>query len=338
MLKRKLIVFGLWAVLAVPGWAAQPPFSNIVVFGTSLSDPGNAFVLYGGTNTAPSYDVDDFLVPPPQAPYARGGHHFSNGATWVEQFARPLGLARSVRPALRGANSGATNYAVGGARAYEDGTNFNLSRQVQTFLDDSGSRASPEGLYVIEMGGNDIRDAMLAYLGALAQTGDREAMQAAGAVLAQSLRSIGENIFDLWSAGATKFLILNAPDLSLTPAIQRLDGASPGAAQLARALSAGFNLGLQGDPRTPEPDGVLPSLAGLPGIELIVLDLYSKVYEIVGSPAGFGLSNVNTACITPNVAPFHCQNFDEYLFWDGIHPTSAAHAIIAQFAAATLAD
>ena len=59
--------------------SAKAPFGGIVVFGTSLSDPGNAFALRGGTNTPPDYDIDPLLVP--SAPYARGGHHFSNGAT-----------------------------------------------------------------------------------------------------------------------------------------------------------------------------------------------------------------------------------------------------------------
>jgi len=55
----------------------------------------------------------------PGAPYARGVHHLSNGATWVEQFARSVPLAGSVRPAFASDSLGATNYAVGAARAYD---------------------------------------------------------------------------------------------------------------------------------------------------------------------------------------------------------------------------
>jgi phospholipase/lecithinase/hemolysin len=88
---RKTAVLVTVAVLAVVTTtvptAARARFARIVAFGTSLSDSGNAFALRGGTNTAPDYDVDPFLIP--TAPYSRGGHHFSNGATWVEQLARP---------------------------------------------------------------------------------------------------------------------------------------------------------------------------------------------------------------------------------------------------------
>src|SRR5512138_140133 len=88
-----LCVFVL--TLAAPYAAsAQTAPRHIVVFGDSLSDPGNAFTLLGTTNTPPDYSVDPFLVP--DRPYARGGQHFSNGATWIEQFGASVGLAGSV--------------------------------------------------------------------------------------------------------------------------------------------------------------------------------------------------------------------------------------------------
>jgi phospholipase/lecithinase/hemolysin len=159
--------FARWTLMALlalafaaPASAARAPFDQIVVFGTSLSDSGNGFVLTGQNNTPPDYLQDIFMVP--GAPYARGGHHLSNGATWIEQFARPLGLAGSVRPAFRG-SSGATNYAVDAARAYDDGINVNLADQVGRFLQDVGNVAPSDALYVIEMGSNDVRDALVAY-------------------------------------------------------------------------------------------------------------------------------------------------------------------------------
>ena len=53
--------------------------------------------------------------------------------------------------------------------------------------------------------------------------------------------------------------------------------------------------------------------------------------------AAFGLTNVTTACITPEIAPFFCETPDEFLFWDGIHPSKAVHTIVAQRAALVLA-
>jgi phospholipase/lecithinase/hemolysin len=305
--------------------AAQPRFDGLVVFGTSLSDPGNAFALRGGTNTPPNYQVDPLLVPPADAPYTRGGHHFSDGATWAEQLARSLGLAASAKPALANQSKKAANYAVGGARAIDTADGFDLADQVGAFLRDRGGAAPGGALYVVEMGGNDLRDAMLAYLGA---GGGPNGEHAAGMVIAGALQSIGDNIFALYRAGARKFLVWNAPNLGLTPAIRALDNVSPGAVALANALSVGFNQGLDFQ--------VLAGLSGLPGIEIVRFDVYGRLQAIVADPSAFGLANVTSACITPQSAPYHCKEFREYLFWDGIHPTAAAHAIVAQQVAETL--
>src|SRR5437773_11819355 len=63
--------------------AGEGELSRIVVFGDSLTDPGNAFVITHQVSVPPYQLIPDF-------PYARGGHHFSNGKTWVEQLARRL--------------------------------------------------------------------------------------------------------------------------------------------------------------------------------------------------------------------------------------------------------
>jgi phospholipase/lecithinase/hemolysin len=256
------------AMAAPIGASAQTTFGRIVVFGDSLSDPGNVFALRGGTNTPPYDTLDPLLIP--ESPYTKGGHHFSNGATWVEQFARPLGLAGSVRPAFREASTKAANYAVGGARAYDDGINVNLSAQVIAFLTEAGGQAPSDGLYVVEIGGNDVRDA----LAALATGGD------AGAIISAALASIRDNIGALHAAGARKFLVWNTPALRPTPAIRALDSISPGAGQAVEMLGQTFNAGL---------DVLLGYLSALPGIEIKSLDAYQTVNDLVANPEAYGL-------------------------------------------------
>ena len=277
------------AVAVVPvRTAARASFTHIVVFGTSLSDSGNAFALRGATSTPPDYQLDPLLVP--GAPFARGGLHFSNGATWVEQLARSLGLAGSVRPAFASESGDATNYAVGGARAYNDGKNVNLGDQVQAFLADTGGVAPPDALYVIEMGSSDIRDAIVAF-----QSGGFPAAQV---VLQQGLASISQNIQLLYGAGARRFLVWLPPNVALTPALRTLEHASPGAMALATALTQAFNGGLS---------GVLTQLSVLPEITIQRFNAYVLLNAIVADPQTYDLTNVTDACVNPNIAPFACD-------------------------------
>ena len=315
---RGIVAGLLMLAMAAPmGAAAQTSFRRIVVFGDSLSDSGNVFALQGGTNTPPYDALGPFLIP--VEPYTKGGHHFSNGATWVEQFARPLGLAGSVRPAFQAEGTKGTNYAVGGARAHEDGMTVNLSAQVIAFLTDFGGQAPSDGLYVVAIGGNDVRDALVA----LSSGSDP------GAVISDALASIGNNIGALHAAGARKFLVWNTPNLRPTPAIRILDSMSPGAGQAIEMLGQAFNAGLE---------GLIGYLSGLPDIEIKRLDAFQKVNDLVANPAAYGLEVVNAACVMPNIPPFECQTPDEYMFWDGLHPTRVVHGILAQEAAVLLAQ
>lgn len=298
------------SLLAISAHAAPP--AQLVVFGDSLSDPGNAFALLGGTNTPPDYSVNAFLIP--DQPYARGGHHFSNGDTWVEQLARTWRLAANANPAFRSNAPNALNFAIGGARAGVTGGG-NLDIQVGAFLQRSGGIAPADALYVIALGGNDVRAAA-------------EAPADAVAIFQAAVQGIGTQIATLYAAGARRFLVWNSPDLGITPALLALDQLQPGAAAGASFLSQTFNFFLA---------GALADADTLPGISITRFDAFTKVHEIVAQAQALGLSNVTAACITPATAPFHCQEADEYLFWDGIHPTRAGHGIIAHEVAATLA-
>lgn len=296
-------------VLGAAGTAAADGPGRLVVFGDSLSDPGNAFVL-----------TMDVSLPPfaliPSAPYARGGLHFSNGKTWVEQLAATFDARRSARPALLKPVV-FSNYAVGGTRARAEGA-FDLSTQVALFQRDFGGQAPADALYVLYMGGNDLRDALAAL-----------ALDPGGAtsfgILQAALFAIRDNLLALHAAGARAFLVPNAPNLALVPAV-RVQG--PAAQAAAQFLSTTFN-----DQLAALLDGLEPAL----GVRIARLDVYGILNQVVAAPAAAGLTEVEQPCITPGttIKPF-CAEPDEYLFWDGIHPTRAGHRILAEHAAAVL--
>ena len=303
--KRYLGLLCLVVLLAPQIVLAQTSFNRLVVFGDSLSDPGNVFALKGWVNTPPF--VYDNPLAIPDKPYAIGGHHFSNGATWVEQLGRSFSMAGDTRPAFSvDAAPEAGNYAVGGAGAYHRQGYVNLTEQVDAFLAKADGVASPDALYVVEFGANDIRDALV---------GDPLA------IFRDSFTSIATNMQKLYVAGARKFLVPNAPNLARTPAIIRSGEAAVIGAGM---LSSFYNLQL---------DVVLSGLgAALPGIEIVRVDFFGQVNAMAADPGQFGFTVVDAPCVTPGEAPFSCHKADEYLFWDGVHPTRAGHGFVAQAA------
>jgi outer membrane lipase/esterase len=294
-----VLITWLAFVTASPTLAGPP--HRFVVFGDSLSDPGNAFILTRNLDIPPF----DSLIP--DAPYARGAFHFSNGPTWIEQLSLIDHALPSTGPALL-LPVILSNYAVGGARARQVGA-FDLPTQVGLFVNDFHGKAPADALYVVFVGGNDVRDALEAF--ATDPTGTTSV-----GIIQDALKAIGGNLGALYFAGARRFLVANAPDIGLAPAV-RLAGAK----DAGDALSAKFN---------DELELALQTIEKAPGIEIVRLDVFTFLNQVVADPGSFGLADAVDPCIRLNtVVHAFCANPGKFLFWDGIHPTVAGHHLLA---------
>jgi outer membrane lipase/esterase len=342
---KKSILTGLLAItLLTPNGAfAEIDFNKIVVFGTSLLDPGNIFAETHEVNVPPGYDLDENLIP--NSAYAIGGHHLTNGPTWIEQLGKKLKMKSSVLPATRDENPNAMNYAADGSRAvllfHGPGEKKTFREQFEQFMDDVGGSAPSDALYIIEIGSNDVRDALQVFADTFASeflqglldglTPEQAAAAAepvafGDAIVAMSdaLTEIGAVVGDLLAAGAQKFLFVNVGPLGFTPAIRAADDGSGSTIDLANFLADFFNANLFG--------AIINPL----GPNANELDLFTLTFGIVLNPQAFGFKNVTEACITPYEAPFKCRKPRKYLFWDRVHPTKAGHHFIAVEAATVL--
>lgn len=312
------LLMGVVLLFAGTRAIAMPVF----IVGDSLSDNGNAStaVLASGGDLLPIPFAGPGIVPP--VPYALSGR-FSNGPIWVDYLSAALGTP--LQPALLGG----TNFAFGGANSGslpgvpDEAFIPSLRDQTDQLLAAVGGSAPSDALYVVFGGGNDIRDAGVragqVFAQTLAMTGDLAQAQAAANAAAQqtlgaSLVNFDGIIRDLAASGATNILVANAPDLGLTPEAQR-----SGAAGTVSDLSLFFNLGLE---------ALLQAIdVELPLLTLNRLDVFGILNDLVANSASNGLGNVSDPCVDIGSL---CAQPQHYLFWDGIHPTTTVHQILAR--------
>jgi len=123
--------------------------------------------------------------------------------------------------------------------------------------------------------------------------------------------------------------VVNVPNLGSTPRVQQLAILlqDPTIPFLAGLVSSQFNLGLV---------GVLQGLALHPNynqIQFQVLDAFALLDAVIAQPDQHGFEVVNESCIISDAqGKSHCNKPATYLFWDGQHPTTAAHGIFAEAA------
>jgi outer membrane lipase/esterase len=296
--KHLVLASGLASGLAFTSLVsvAATPYTSLYVFGDSLSDGGNNRAVLGGGGAGQVITNNSYI---PSLPYASGT--YSNGPVWVNSFASALGLGPFAAPSLAGGG----NYAYGGARTSIDGSFFGFppsaASQVSSFLTGKIS-ISADGLYVVAIGGNDARAAAEAIAG-----GAPVASTIAAAATAYAT-SVGKIVDDLQAKGANRIVVWDTPNLGKAPASL---AAGPAASFLGTSIAQSFNTALTA------------RLSGEP-TSVSVFDIFGVFNNIVANPASFGLTNISDAC----GAVLGCDA-NQYLFWDGIHPTARGQVLIA---------
>jgi outer membrane lipase/esterase len=219
---------------------------------------------------------------------------------------------------------GGTNYAQGGARVtglpgvpdtFPPTANaLPIASQISTFLASTGGRASPNSLYSVWGGANDL------FVAATLPSAT------APAYIQQTAVQLVQAVAQLQAAGARYIIVPNVPDLGLTPS-----AIASGAQVASTQASQLYNLTLY---------------AGLAAANLNVvpLDTFGLLREVVASPAEFGFVNTTGQACTGVPSSLFCTPANlvnptaasTYVFADGVHPSTAAHRIIADLALGTL--
>ncbi len=237
------------------------------------------------------------------------------GQVWSQYLAQQLGV--EALPS----SQGGTNFAVGGARVAV-GSQLDplqppgpmnppvpaMTDQLTQILAVSGGRLDPDALYAVWGGANDL----------FAVTQD---INAGPAIIQQSIMGQTGIIQSLHEQGAQYIMLADIPDLGQTPEF----AGSPMTSAIASDLTKTYNQGLAA------------ALENSPA-NIIPLNISGLLNEVMQDPQAYGFTNVtDMACTVASllcgpdqlVSPDAAQT---YLYADGVHPTSGAHAAIADYA------
>jgi len=273
-------------------------YSDVYVFGDSLSDTGNVRDSLG------------FLGGVLRNTIGYGGNdRFSNGDVWHEYLSADLGL-----PDSRNSLDGGNNFAYGGALASGgDGITgaiaLGMDAQINQYIGrQNGNPSDADALFITWVGGNDVRG----------YVGQSDPLAELEKTLDTMIVSLGQ----LLNSGVSTLMVPNLPDLGAIP-----EFASSANSAQATELTIAWNTGL---------DSRLRNLNELFDVELYYFDVYSIFNDLLNSPGDFGFTDTTSQCRSISSGFFSreraCANAGQTVFWDFIHPTTAAHDLLAVFA------
>ncbi|PYK80833.1 MAG: hypothetical protein DME37_06550 [Verrucomicrobia bacterium] len=305
---RKLLSVAIFLATPILVNAQAPVFTQVIVFGDSLSDDGNiahrARDLVGFSYPSSNFNYSDYRFTDDTNTSPAANLYVG---TWHEQLEKTfLGLA-----VAKNSLDGGTDYAFGGATT-KDGTQDrtiinnpfpfgggdftitidNMGKQINDYL--ASHAADANALYILWGGGNDLFD-------------DHSAQS-----VIDTANRVGGLIVRLANAGARNFLVPNVPPLGAVPnsfgdptRVLALDYASAIYRDHLNSVIASTKSGLRGSGIT---------------IDVYTFDVWLDVIRVLGQPAHYNFVNtIDSAQGASGVNP------DQYLFWDDIHPTTGGH-------------
>lgn len=295
--KLKGWLFCVLCCFALPTHALT--FDKLITFGDSLTDNGNFY----------SYT---FHYIPKNPPYYEG--RFSNGPTWAEDLANMLHLS----------NDAFADYAYGGATARE--ARNDVAWQLNDYLQHAGADQNRgQHLYVLWAGANDY----------MPGKGDPEQETE---ITISSIEAHLETMVN--KIHAQQILLITLPDLSHTP-LATLAGPE-------YTATVGKEIALHNAKLA---ELVHKMQAKYPSVKFILFDVLPIFNDAIGHPEHYGLRNTTEACYTGDAFMYSvladhrfdqlrtesalsaaqaCQDPDQHLFWDRVHPTKLVHQIIAR--------
>lgn len=250
---------------------SNSPFSAIYIIGDGFSDTGRTSAVI---SFPPGY-------------YAPG--RMSNGALWIEYFAPLVRLPYNPLDnfAWEGATTGAANeWAL---------DNTGMSSQLKEYQALTQLRMDPNALYVVFGSTHDIK------LITSHRMGEKDTVDA----LNNGTKNLSDIVSELYQYGARNVVVVNLPDLGLTPYARSLQ-----IFVFATQFSATFNR-------------LLDQKLAVLGYPIAKVNLFDLSRDFADKPKKYGFTNV-----TEQSAPDFTKG-ESYLFWDQLHPTTRAHRYIA---------
>jgi len=301
---------------------ALPAFSGVYVFGDSLVDPGNAYeaaTFLGGIPGVPL---------PGAAPTAEDGyflHRFTDGYNFADLVSNkllgvpqkttfPYGLKDPIFgiPIPVGSRPDGNNlsFAYGGAQIRGGEPIPDLDKQTDAYR--NFPSGDPNALYLVTIGGNDIRELVRPDSGPI--LGDE-----ASAALAAAAAEVAEEVLQLFQFGARHILVTGIPDVGLVP---EYSGSFNEAAR--RALATEYSRQLDVLVKT-----ALGNLALPEGSRLYSYSLLDYSASVFGDPAAHRFSNLTDARQEVQAGSLLGTTGSGFLFFDDVHPSAQAHAQVA---------